>query len=30
MSNDLRTHLTSIMGYVYLLNYDKLDKDERK
>ena len=30
MSHDLRTPLTSIMGYVYLLNDDKLDKEERK
>ncbi|WP_300260148.1 sensor histidine kinase [Clostridium sp.] len=30
MSHDLRTPLTSIMGYVYLLNDDKLDEDERK
>ena len=30
MSHDLRTPLTSIMGYVYLLNDDKLDKVERK
>ncbi|MDK0697309.1 HAMP domain-containing sensor histidine kinase [Clostridium perfringens] len=30
MSHDLRTPLTSIMGYVYLLNDDKLNKEERK
>ncbi|EOU1670841.1 sensor histidine kinase [Clostridium perfringens] len=30
MSHDLRTPLTSIMGYVYLLNDDKLGKEERK
>ncbi|HAT4134957.1 TPA: HAMP domain-containing histidine kinase [Clostridium perfringens] len=30
MYHDLRTPLTSIMGYVYLLNDDKLDKEERK
>ncbi|MGU8384289.1 sensor histidine kinase [Clostridium perfringens] len=30
MSHDLRTPLTSIIGYVYLLNDDKLDKEERK
>ena len=30
MAHDLRTPLTSIMGYVYLLNDDKLDKEERK
>ncbi|MBI6074472.1 HAMP domain-containing histidine kinase [Clostridium perfringens] len=30
MSHDLRTPLTSIMRYVYLLNDDKLDKEERK
>ena len=30
ISHDLRTPLTSIMGYVYLLNDDKLDKEERK
>ena len=30
MSHDLRTPLTSIMGYIYLLNDDKLDKEERK
>ena len=30
MSHDLRTPLTSIMGYVYLLSDDKLDKEERK
>ncbi|MDK0862576.1 HAMP domain-containing sensor histidine kinase [Clostridium perfringens] len=30
MSHDLRTPLTSIMGYVYLLNDDKLNREERK
>ncbi|WP_124042321.1 sensor histidine kinase [Clostridium perfringens] len=30
MSHDLRTPLTSIMGYVYLLNDDKLGEEERK
>ena len=30
MSHDLRTPLTSIMGYVYLLNDDKLDKKEER
>lgn len=30
MSHDLRTPLTSIMGYVYLLNDNKLNKEERK
>lgn len=30
MSHDLRTPLTSIMGYVYLLNDENLSEDERK
>lgn len=30
MSHDLRTPLTSIMGYVYLLNDDNLSESERK